>query len=117
MTALTLISLIIGIVEPILAGFGVIPTQYQPLATGILKAIAAIKTDLTGSNGQLSVNAATILQSIVSGIQVLQAQGALPTEAAGLVVALTSASAAGLAAVEGITKVDPTALQPITPIA
>ena len=118
MSIVSMILLILGIVEPALAETGVIPTQYQSLAAGILSAIAAIKADLTGNNGQLTVNAATLLQAIASGFQVMQAAGVLPAGVAGLADAFTKAAQAGLAAFEQAqVKVDPTALQPIEPVA
>jgi hypothetical protein len=112
----SLILLVLGVVEPALAGSGVIPTQYQGLVQGILQAIQAIKNDLTGSNGQLTVNAATLIQAVASGFQIMQAEGVLPQGIAGLADAFTKASQAGLAAYEqSQVKVDPTQLAPVTP--
>lgn len=113
-----IIMLVIGIVEPALAGAGVIPTQYQSLVQGILAAITAIKADLTGSNGAITVNAATLLQAVASGFQVMQADGVLSSSVSSLADAFTKAAQAGLAAYEQAqVKVDPTTLQPIAPVA
>ena len=113
-----IIMLVIGIVEPALAGAGVIPVQYQSLAQGILSAISAIKNDLTGANGAITVNAATLLQAISSGFQIMQADGVLSAGVSSLADAFTKAAQAGLAAYEqSQVKVDPTTLQPIAPLA
>lgn len=118
MNIVNLILLVLGVVEPALAGSGVIPTQYQPLVQGILQAVAAIKSDLTGSNGQMTVNAATLLQAVASGFQIMQADGVLPPSVSGLAVAFTKAAQAGLAAYEEAqAKVDPAQLAPIAPVA
>lgn len=119
MSTFALIQLILGIVEPALAASGVIPTQYAPLAQGILAAINAIKQELTSSNGTtLTVNAVTLMTAISSGLQALQVAGALPASWSGVAVALANAATAGTAAYEqGGQKVDPNQLQPIAPIA
>lgn len=118
MTTFAIISLILGIVEPVLASSGVIPTSYQPLAQGILNAINAIKGDLTNSaTGQVSITAITLLQAISSGLQTLQTVGALPAGLAGLVTALDNSVQAGITSYEqSQLKVDPAALQPIAPV-
>lgn len=119
MSAFALIQLILGIVEPALSASGVIPSAYQSLAAGILAAINAVKQDLTGSNGTtLSVNAVTLMAAIASGLQALQTAGALPASWAGAAVALADAASAGTAAYEASgTKVDPTQVQAIAPVA
>jgi hypothetical protein len=118
MNAFSLIQLILGIVEPALTAAGVIPTPYAPLAEGILAAIAAVKADLTNSNGTLSVNAATLMTAISSGLSALQTAGALPASWAGVAVALANAASAGTTAYEQSgQKVDPTQVQPIAPVA
>ncbi len=116
MTTFALIQLIFGIVEPALAASGVIPVQYAPLAQGILAAINAIKTELSNSNGTLTVNAVTLMTAISSGLQALQVAGALPASWSGVAVALADAATAGTAAYEQSgQKVDPNQLQPISP--
>ncbi len=118
MSAYALIQLILGIVEPALAASGVIPAPYAPLAQGIVAAIAAVKADLSGSNGTLTVNAVTLMTAISSGLQALQVAGALPASWAGVAVALADAATAGTAAYEQSgQKVDPAQLQPISPVA
>lgn len=108
----SLILLLIGIAEPILAASGVIPTQYQPLAQGILNAITQVKAELTNSQGQISVTAASLIAAINAGIQALAQAGALGS-ASGIATALASAVAAGEQAETTVTSVDPTKLQPI----
>lgn len=109
----TLILLLLGIAEPILAASGVIPASWQPLAQGILNAINAVKADLTNSTGQVSVTAASLIAGINAGIQALAAAGALGASS-GIATALASAVAAGEQAETGTTAVDPTKLQPVT---
>jgi hypothetical protein len=117
MSVFSLITLILGIVEPILAQSKLIPSDYQGLASGILNAITAIKNELTGSNGQFSVTAITLLQAINSGMQALNVAGALPAGVSGISSALAGAAEAGvLAYQQSQTKVDPTQLQPIAPV-
>lgn len=108
----SLILLLIGIAEPILAASGIIPAQYQPLAQGILNAITQIKADLTNSQGQVSVTAASLIAAVNAGVQALAQAGALGG-ASGIATALASAVAAGESSLSGTTAVDPTKLQPI----
>lgn len=112
MNVANLFLLLLGIAEPILAAAGGIPSQYQPLAQGILNAITQVKADLTGANGQLTVTAATLIAGINAGIQALAAAGALGA-ASGIATALGNAVAAGEKALATTTTVDPNALQPI----
>lgn len=109
----SLILLILGIAEPILAASGVIPTQWQPLAAGILNAITAVKSELTTSTGRVSVNAASLIAGINAGIQQLAAAGALGASS-GIATALASAVNAGENALSGTTSVDPSKLQRIS---
>lgn len=109
----SLILLLLGIAEPILAASGVIPTQWQPLAQGILNAITAVKADLTNATGQISVTTASLIAGINAGIQQLGAAGALGA-GSGIAKALSSAVEAGETAETGVTAVDPTKLQPIS---
>lgn len=109
----SLILLLLGIVEPVLASTGVIPTQYQGLATGILAAINAVKAELTNSSGQVTATASSLIAGINAGVQALASVGALGS-ASGIAVALSEAVAAGEAAESGVTKVDPSALQPVS---
>lgn len=114
----SIISLILGIVEPTLAASGIIPSAYAGLATGILNAIQSIKADLTSSNGSITVTAATLMSAVASGLEALVTAGALPASWGGIVAALASAAAAGTAvADQPVTKVDPNSVQPIAPIA
>jgi len=118
MGIVNIILMILGIVEPALAADGVIPQAYQGLAAGILSAITALKAELTNSAGQLTVNGATLLQAVASGVQILQANNILPASAAGLTLAFTTAAQAGLAAYQTAqAKVDPTLLAPLSPVA
>lgn len=109
----SLILLLLGIAEPILAASGVIPAQWQPLAQGILNAITAVKADLTNATGQVSVNAASLIAGVNAGIQALAAAGALGS-GSGIATALASAVAAGETSLSGTTAVDPSKLQPIS---
>jgi hypothetical protein len=118
MSAITLILTILGVVEPVLSGQGVIPAAYQGLATGILNAIGAVKTALTGPNAQIDIGVVSVTQAIASGLQALETAGALPsTGNASLALAMASAAAAGAAAYTAAAqKVDPTQLQPEAPV-
>lgn len=118
MSTFSLITLILGIVEPILAQSGVIPASYQNLAAGIVNAINALKSELTNATtGAISVTAISLTQAIASGIAGLAASGALPSAFAGLSEALSTAAAAGVAEYEASkAKVDPTTLQPVPTI-
>ena len=119
MGTVSLILTILGVVEPILAGAGAIPPNYQGLATGVLNAINAVKTDLTGANGQLTINAVALTQAIASGVQALEVSGAIPGGPnASLALALSTAAAEGAAAfAKAGAGVDTTQLQPIAPVA
>lgn len=110
--SVSLILLLLGIVEPVLAST-VIPTQYQGLAAGILAAINAVKAELTNSSGQVTATASSLIAGINAGVQALASVGALGS-ASGIAVALSEAVAAGEAAESGVTKVDPSALQPVS---
>lgn len=111
-----LILLLIGIAEPILAATGVIPPGDQALAQGILNAITALKAELTGGNGKLTLTAASLIYAINAGIQQLAASGSFGP-GAGLARALAAAVAAGEQDLASVTSVDPTKLQPIPPVA
>lgn len=113
MTAATWILTLLGIVEPILAGTGIIPPQYQSLAQGILNAISAVKNELTGASGQINATAASLIAAINAGVQALAQAGAFGS-ASGIAAALGAAVAAGEQALAGSTSVDPTKLQPIS---
>ena len=110
-----LILLLIGIVEPILAASGVIPSNYQGLATGILNAITALKAQLTNANGQLDVTSVSLIYAINAGVQQLAAANVLGA-GSGIAKALSGAVAAGEADMVAVTSVDPSKLQPITPV-
>lgn len=114
-----LIISILDVVEPILTVAGVIPTPYAPLAAGIVSAITVVKQELTNSNGQITVTALSVTQAIAAGLAALEAQKALPASpGASLAIALADAAAAGSAAfVAAGAKVDPSLLQPETPVA
>jgi hypothetical protein len=115
-TPVNLILIILGIAEPILAKSGVIPSEFQGLISGILNAITAVKAEISGNNGQLNINAVTLLQAISAGAQALS--GVLPTGVAGITVVLDNAASRGIAAYQQAqTKVDPAQLQPIAPVA
>ena len=114
----SIISLILGIVEPVLTSDGIIPSAYSGLVTGILNAIQSIKNELTASNGAITVTAATLMSAVAAGLESLVTAGALPASWGGVVVALANAAAAGTAvADQPVTKVDPNSVQPIAPIA
>lgn len=116
MGTVQIILLILGVVEPMLASQNIIPQQYQGLAQGILNAVNAIKADLTGPSGKLTVTAVAATQAVASGLAALESAGALPKVGGGISVALADAAAAGAAAyVEAGQQVDPTKLQPIAP--
>ena len=118
MNPFSLILLVLGVVEPILAADKIIPTPYQGLAAGILNAVNAVKTQLTGPNATLDVTAVSLTQAIASGLSALEVAGALPTTGGGLAVALASAAAAGTAAYEAAGQnIDPSQLKPIAPVA
>ena len=113
--SVTLILTLLGIVEPILAASGLIPANYQPLAQGILNAIAAVKAELTNASGGITANAQTLIAGINAGIQALAAVGALGS-ASGIAKALGAAVAAGEQAEASTTSVDPSKLEPIAPV-
>ena len=113
--SVTLILTLLGIVEPILATSGLIPSNYQPLAQGILNAISAVKAELTNASGGVTANAQTLIAGINAGVQALAAAGALGA-ASGIAKALGSAVAAGEQAEAAATEVDPTKLEPIAPV-
>lgn len=115
MTA-TLILTLLGILEPILASSGIIPTQYQTLATGILSAITAVKAELTNSSGTITATASSIIAAIIAGTQALASAGALGP-ASGIAAALATAAAAGETAEGSATSVDPSKLQPVPLVA
>jgi len=112
MSVASVILLVLGIAEPLLAQSGYIPANYQGLAQGILNAITQVKADLTNSQGVISVTTASLIAAINAGIQALGQAGALGA-ASGLATALSKAVAAGETAENGATTVDPTKLQPI----
>lgn len=116
MGAVQIILIVLGVVEPMLAANGVIPTEYQPLAQGILNAINAVKSSLTGPNATVDVTTVSVTQAIASGLAALEAAKAIPTVGGGIATALAQAAAAGAQAyVAAVNKVDPTQVQPITP--
>lgn len=119
MNIFSLITLALGIIEPVLSASGLIPASSQPLAQGILAAITAIKAELSSNSGTtLSVNAVTLMGAIAAGLQALQMSNALPSTWSGMAVALAEASAAGTSAYEASgSKVEPLLLQPIAPVA
>lgn len=116
MTPVNLILILLGIVEPILAKSGAVPSEFQPLISGILNAITAVKTELTGSTGQLNVNAITLLQAISAGAAALS--GILPSGVAGITLVLDQAVSRSIQAYQQAqAKVDVSQLQPIAPVA
>lgn len=112
---INLILLLAGIVEPILADSGVIPAPYQTLAQGALAAITALKAELTSSNGQLTVTAASLIYAVNAAVQQLAAANALGA-GSGIAKALSAAVAGGEKELASVTSVDPNQLQPITPV-
>lgn len=113
-----LIIIISGIVTSALQSSGVIPAGVASIVTAIETAIADFKNAITGSNGQISLSAISILSGISAALTVLQSQTTLAPADLALVQALDKAVSAGITAYQqAAVKLDPTTLQPITPVA
>lgn len=122
MTPLAIFQLIAAIgpiVTAALQGSGVIPANYGALVTAIENAVGQFGTAISNTQtGQLDVNAITILTGISAAVSVLQAETSLSPSILALVNAFDKAVTAGLTAYSAAqTKVDPSTLNPIAPIA
>lgn len=113
-----LIILISGIVTSALQASGTIPAGAASLITAVETAIADFKSAITGTNGQISLSSVSILSGISAALTVLQSQTSLAPADLALVQALDKAVSAGISAYQTAgTKLDPTTLLPITPVA
>lgn len=114
---------LIAALGPILTGAlsqaGVLPANYSGLIGAIENAITQFGTAISNpTNGQLDVNAITILSGISAAVSVLQTETNLNPTALVLVNAFDKAISAGLSAYQQAgQKVDVTTLQPIAPVA
>lgn len=114
-----LIAALGPIVTGALSAAGVLPTTYSGLITAIENAVTSFGTAVSNpTNGQLDVNAITILSGISAAVSVLQAETNLSPTALALINAFDKAVSAGLTAYQQAgQKVDVTTLQPIIPVA
>ncbi len=122
MTPLAIFQLIAAIGPIVVAALqqtGALPASYAALITAIENAVGQFGTAVTNAQtGQLDISAITILSGISAAVSVLQAETNLSPTALSLVNAFDKAVTAGLAAYQAAQqKVDPTELQPITPVA
>lgn len=113
-----IISSLLPILIQALQGAKVISPAIGGLITGIEGAASTVVTELTapGATATPSVTVQTLLTAISAGLQVLQTETNISPTTLLIIAAVNSAIQAGLVAVAGIKSVDPTQLQPITPV-
>lgn len=106
--------LIASLLPVVLGGIPSIPSEVKQIVTDITASLRAVLTSGVTSN----VNPTTVLQALAGVIAALKAEPNIPPDILDLIGALDRAAQAGLAAdAAAQQKVDPTVLQPITPVA